>query len=53
MNNTAAPKFIESPFFAVGDDGWYLLPGAPPDVREEFEGYMKMQEEAISRGEAL
>lgn len=50
MNNTVAPKFVKSPFFAVGNEGWYLLPGAPSDVQNEFEEYMKMQEEANFEG---
>ena len=38
------PKFIDSPYF-VGEPGnWHLKPGAPAEVVEEFEAFMKADE---------
>ena len=34
------PKFFESPFFVDEVDNWHLKPGAPEDVKKEFEEFM-------------
>lgn len=38
---TGAPKFMDSPYFVDEPGNWHLKPGAPPEVVEEFEQYMK------------
>ncbi|MBQ5659065.1 MAG: hypothetical protein IIV02_06030 [Peptococcaceae bacterium] len=35
------PKFYDSPYFVDEPGNWHLKPGAPEDVRKEFEAYMK------------
>lgn len=44
------PKFIDSPFFMAEEDNWHLLPGAPKEVVEEFEEYMKEHRRAEEKG---
>jgi len=34
------PSFMSSPFFVDEMDNWHLLPGAPEDVKKEFEEFM-------------
>jgi len=43
--STARPKFIDSPYFYVDDDGWHLQEGAPKEVQEEFDAYMNVPED--------
>jgi len=41
MTSMQRPNFIDSPYF-VGDPGnWHLKTGAPPEVRREFNRFMK------------
>ena len=35
------PKFYDSPYFVDEPGNWHLKPGAPAEVVEEFEKYMK------------
>ena len=35
------PKFFTSEYFVPEPDNWHLKEGAPPEVVEEFEAYMK------------
>lgn len=44
------PSFVDSPYFVMGDDGWYLLPGAPPEVVQEFEEFMKYHKDMEDKG---
>ena len=37
--------FFNSVFFVAVTENWHLKPGAPPEVVEEFEAYMKRQKE--------
>lgn len=38
------PKFYDSPFFVDEPGNWHLKPGAPKEVVEEFNDFMKAQE---------
>ena len=42
---TEAPKFMDSPYFVDEPGNWHLKPGAPAEVVEEFNNYMKATEE--------
>lgn len=46
----ARPKFIDSPYFVPEEDNWHLEPGAPEEVQEEFEEYMRYGKELEERG---
>lgn len=35
------PKFYDSPYFVDEPGNWHLKPGAPEDIKKEFEAYMK------------
>lgn len=35
------PNFINSPYFVMEDENWHLKEGAPQEVIEEFEAFMK------------
>lgn len=35
------PKFLDSPFFYADIDGWKLKPGAPKNVQDEYDQYMR------------
>jgi hypothetical protein len=39
------PDFFTSEFFVPEVDNWHLKDGAPPEVVEEFEAYMKRKQE--------
>lgn len=41
---TETPKFIDSPYFVDEPGNWHLKPGAPPEVVEEFNKFMKATE---------
>lgn len=47
---TEAPKFITSEFFDDEFGNWHLKEGAPKEVVEEFNEYMKQQKESNSKG---
>ena len=34
------PAFFNSPYFVAEPDNWHLKPGAPEDVKKEFEEFM-------------
>lgn len=36
------PKFIDSPYFVIEVDNWHLKEGAPKEIVEEFEEFMKL-----------
>ena len=40
-----APKFIDSEYFYIDDDGWHLKEGAPEEVQKEFDEYMSAPDE--------
>lgn len=44
------PNFFTSPFFVDEVDNWHLKDGAPPEVVEEFNAYMKRQKENEEQG---
>lgn len=35
------PKFLDSGYVEITDEGWELKEGAPEDVKKEFEQFMK------------
>ena len=35
------PNFVSSPFFVCEPDNWHLKPGAPENVKKEFEEFMR------------
>ncbi len=39
------PKFVDSPYFVGDFENWHLLPGAPKEIQEEFNEFMKLIEE--------
>lgn len=41
----AMPKFFNSEWFVPESDNWHLKEGAPKEIVEEFEEYMKHQKE--------
>lgn len=50
MKNVKVPDFINSPYFVPEQDNWHLLPGAPDVVKEEFDKFMKEQEDNNAKG---
>lgn len=44
------PDFAKSPYFVSEDGNWHLLEGAPKEVQEEFEEYMKYEKEMEEKG---
>lgn len=42
MAKKPVPKFIESPYFVMEPGNWYLKPGAPNNIQEEFNNYMEI-----------
>ena len=42
-----APKFYDSPYFVDEPGNWHLKPGAPKEVVEEFNAYMKATEMSL------
>lgn len=44
------PKFMSSEWFVPEPDNWHLKPGAPKEIVDEFEAYMKEQREAEAEG---
>ena len=53
MNNVTAPKFINSPYFYIDEDGFHLKNGAPIEITKEFEQFMKESKEAEEKGVAI
>ena len=47
------PNFIFSPYFVPEPDNWHLKDGAPQDVIDEFNEYMKQYNEALESGAIL
>lgn len=43
-------EFANSPYFVPEVDNWHLKEGAPEEVKEEFEEYMKYTKECEERG---
>lgn len=41
------PKFVNSEYFYVDDNGWHLKEGAPEDVQKEFNEYMHPPEGVV------
>ena len=37
----ARPNFLDSPYFVGEIDNWHLKEGAPKEVQEEFDEFMK------------
>ena len=37
------PKFINSPYFVDEPGNWHLKPGAPQELVDEFNSYMKSE----------
>lgn len=35
------PNFIKSEYFYIDDKGWNLRKGAPDNIKEEFDSFMK------------
>ncbi len=42
MTTMKRPNFIDSPYFVMELNNWHLLPGAPKEVVEEFDAFMKV-----------
>ena len=46
------PKFIDSPYFVMEENNWYIKDDAPEDVKKEFnefmEYYRKMEEQGVN-----
>ena len=51
--SVAKPDFVDSPYFVAEEDNWHLKEGAPKEVVEEFEKFMKYYKEAMERGVAI
>ena len=41
MSIGPAPNFLDSPYFVEEPGNWHLLPGAPEEVKKEFEEFMR------------
>lgn len=39
------PGFLDSEYFVMEDENWHLLPGAPAEVVNEFNAFMKNYKE--------
>ena len=44
------PKFAESPYFVPEMGNWHLKEGAPKEIVDEFNEYMKQYEEDKEKG---
>lgn len=44
------PSFFDSEYFVPEVDNWHLKDGAPPEVVEEFEEYMRENQESKEKG---
>lgn len=44
------PDFFTSEWFVPEPDNWHLKPGAPKEIQDEFDAYMKAQKEAEAKG---
>ena len=44
------PEFFKSEWFVPETDNWHLKPGAPKEIVDEFNAYMKAQEKAEKEG---
>lgn len=49
MVTTAKPNFIDSPYFVMEMDNWHLKEDAPPEVKKEFDLYMKAYDENFKK----
>lgn len=38
------PMFMLSPYFIEDEKGWHLKPGAPQDVIDDYEEFMREEE---------
>lgn len=47
------PDFVRSKYFVPECDNWHLKEGAPQDVIEEFEEYMRERKEALDAGRII
>ena len=47
------PAFFNSPYFVPDPDNWHLKPGAPKEIQEEFEAYMKACQDAEKENSIL
>lgn len=36
------PKFMDSPYFVAEPGNWHLKPGAPQEIKDEFEAEMQL-----------
>jgi hypothetical protein len=44
------PDFFESEWFVPEPDNWHLKNGAPKDIQENFDAWMKEREESLEEG---
>lgn len=44
------PKFFTSEYFVPETDNWHLKEGAPQEIKDEFEKWMKEQDEMHRNG---
>lgn len=44
------PNFFKSKYFVPETDNWHLLDGAPKEIIDEFEEYMKREKENEKKG---
>lgn len=47
------PRFYNSEWFVPEVDNWHLKPGAPPDIVDEFNDWMREREEAERNGKSV
>lgn len=40
------PNFVDSPYFVPETDNWHLKDGAPKEIQEEFEEFMRYYDES-------
>lgn len=44
------PEFFTSEWFVADVDNWHLKPGAPQEIVDEFNEYMKLDADAAKEG---
>ncbi|MEA4812262.1 MAG: hypothetical protein VB108_06805 [Anaerolineaceae bacterium] len=48
MTTMKRPSFMDSSYFVLEPNNWHLLPGAPKEIVEAFNAFMKELEESYS-----
>jgi len=47
------PDFFESEWFVPETDNWHLKPGAPKELQDEFDAWMKEREKSLEEGSII